>query len=83
MLAERATQIRSGILAVVSYAEELDDSARRHLEQAFSAPVVEIYQGAEGMLAFTCPAGASTSTRTAHSSSSRRPATPSAAHAAR
>lgn len=57
MLAERATQIRTGIRAVVSYAEELDDSARRHLEQAFSAPVVEIYQGAEGMLAFTCPAG--------------------------
>ena len=57
MLAERATQVRSRIRAVVSYAEELDDSARRHLEQAFSAPVVEIYQGAEGMLAFTCPAG--------------------------
>jgi len=57
MLAERATRIRSGIDAVVSYAEELDDSARRHLERAFSAPVVEIYQGAEGMLAFTCPAG--------------------------
>lgn len=57
MLAERAPQIRTGIQAVVSYAEELDDSARRHLERAFSAPVVEIYQGAEGMLAFTCPAG--------------------------
>jgi putative adenylate-forming enzyme len=57
MLAELAPQIRSGIRAVVSYAEELDDSARRHLELAFNAPVVEIYQGAEGMLAFTCPAG--------------------------
>lgn len=57
MLAERATQIRGGMQAVVSYAEELDDTARRHLEQAFNAPVVEIYQGAEGMLAFTCPAG--------------------------
>jgi putative adenylate-forming enzyme len=57
MLAERATQVHTGIQAVVSYAEELDDSARRHLEQAFNAPVVEIYQGAEGLLAFTCPAG--------------------------
>ena len=57
MLAERATRVHSRIRAVVSYAEELDDSARRHLEQAFHAPVVEIYQGAEGMLAFTCPAG--------------------------
>jgi putative adenylate-forming enzyme len=57
MLAERATRVHSRIRAVVSYAEELDDSARRHLEQAFHAPVVEIYQGAEGMLAFTCPTG--------------------------
>lgn len=57
LLAERATQILSRMQAVVSYAEELDDSARRHLEQAFRAPVVEIYQGAEGMLASTCPAG--------------------------
>jgi putative adenylate-forming enzyme len=57
MLAERAAEVRVPIEAVVSYAEELDDSARRHLVAAFGAPVVEIYQGAEGMLAVTCPAG--------------------------
>jgi putative adenylate-forming enzyme len=56
MVAEQARKVHSDIRAVVSYAEELDDSARRHLEQAFNAPVVEIYQGAEGLLAFTCPA---------------------------
>ena len=56
-LAERADEVRRPIACVVSYAEELDDSARRHLTLAFDAPVVEIYQGAEGMLGVTCPMG--------------------------
>lgn len=56
-LAERADQVRHPIACVISYAEELDDSARRHLASAFGAPVVEIYQGAEGMLGVTCPRG--------------------------
>lgn len=57
MLAERAAELRSPIAGVVSYAEELDDSTRRHVAAAFGAPVAEIYQGAEGMLGVTCPAG--------------------------
>jgi putative adenylate-forming enzyme len=57
MLAERSNDVRAPIACVISYAEELDDSARRHLEAAFGAPVVEIYQGAEGMLGVTCQEG--------------------------
>lgn len=58
VLAEEHARVRTPIEAIVSYAEELDDSERRRISQAFSAPVVELYQGAEGMLGFTCPAGA-------------------------
>jgi putative adenylate-forming enzyme len=57
MLAERRDRVRSRIEAVLSYAEELDDTARVRIAAAFDAPVAEIYQGAEGMLGFTCPAG--------------------------
>ena len=56
-LAEHHDRLTSPIAAVVSYAEELDDPARTRLAAAFRAPVVELYQGAEGMLAFTCQAG--------------------------
>lgn len=57
MLAERCDEIRSPIAAILSYAEELDDSARGHIARALRAPVAEIYQGAEGMLGVTCPEG--------------------------
>ncbi|TVR20553.1 MAG: hypothetical protein EA387_11365 [Nitriliruptor sp.] len=57
-LAEHHDRLISPIEAVVSYAEELDDPARARIAAAFQAPVVELYQGAEGMLAFTCQAGA-------------------------
>jgi putative adenylate-forming enzyme len=56
-LAEHHDRLTSPIAAVVSYAEELDDRTRARLAAAFDAPVVELYQGAEGMLAFTCQAG--------------------------
>ena len=56
-LAGHHERLTSPIAAVVSYAEELDDPARARLADAFRAPVVELYQGAEGMLAFTCQAG--------------------------
>jgi putative adenylate-forming enzyme len=57
LLAEHADRIPHPLAAVLSYAEELDPSVKVRLSHAFAAPVVELYQGAEGMLAFTCPAG--------------------------
>lgn len=57
LLAEVHERIPHPIAAVLSYAEELDDTSRVRLAAAFGAPVVELYQGAEGMLAVTCPAG--------------------------
>jgi putative adenylate-forming enzyme len=57
LLAERRERIRGRIDALISYAEELDDAGKRRLEEAFDAPVAEIYQGAEGMIASTCRAG--------------------------
>lgn len=57
MLAERRGAIEGRIDAVISYAEELDPATRARLADAFDAPVAEIYQGAEGMIGTTCPAG--------------------------
>ncbi len=56
-LAARAEEINARIETVISYAEELDQPARQRLVDAFAAPVRELYQGAEGMLGFTCAAG--------------------------
>lgn len=56
-LAQIRDRITSPIEAVVSYAEELDDASRRRIAAAFDAPVLEIYQGAEGMLGYTCARG--------------------------
>ncbi len=57
LLAERRELITGPIDAVVSYAEELDPGTREVISTAFGVPVAEIYQGAEGLLAATCPAG--------------------------
>lgn len=57
LLADNHARIDHRIDAVISYAEELDPGTRDHIARAFDAPVGEIYQGAEGMLAATCPAG--------------------------
>jgi putative adenylate-forming enzyme len=57
LLADERDRIVVPIAAILSYAEELDDPVRERLARVFGAPVAEIYQGAEGMLAFTCPAG--------------------------
>ena len=57
LVAADSAQINSHIAAVISYAEELDQPTRQRLSDAFSAPIRELYQGAEGMLGFTCSAG--------------------------
>lgn len=57
LIAEQAASIQVPIDAVISYAEELDETTRHRLQDAFTAPVTELYQGAEGMLGFTCAAG--------------------------
>jgi putative adenylate-forming enzyme len=43
--------------ALISYAEVLDDKTRAALEETFGAPVVQIYQGAEGFIGSTCTHG--------------------------
>jgi putative adenylate-forming enzyme len=57
LLAERSADITSGIEAVISYAEVLEEPTRDRIRAAFDAPVVQIYQGAEGMLGVTCRTG--------------------------
>lgn len=57
LLAEEAARIEERVAAVVVYAEEADATTKERLGRAFGAPVSEIYQGAEGMLGFTCEAG--------------------------
>lgn len=57
MIAERHDSIDHRIDALISYAEVLDDATRTHLEQAFQAPVAQIYQGAEGFIGSTCRRG--------------------------
>lgn len=57
MVAEQSARLATRVQAVISYAEELDESTRGRIAGAFGAPVAEIYQGAEGMLGFTCPRG--------------------------
>jgi putative adenylate-forming enzyme len=57
MLAQRREQIDHPVETLVSYAEVLLPHVKRELEMVFAAPVVEIYQGAEGFLGSTCRAG--------------------------
>jgi putative adenylate-forming enzyme len=57
LLAEEHQRIRVPITTVISYAEELDASTRTRISEDLDAPVVEIYQGAEGMVGVTCSAG--------------------------
>ena len=57
MIAGKKDAIDHHIEAVVSYAEVLDENAKNTLENSFQAPVVQIYQGAEGFIASTCQAG--------------------------
>ncbi len=44
-------------MTLVSYAEVLDTKTKETLESRFSAPVVQIYQGAEGFIGSTCKNG--------------------------
>lgn len=57
MIARQRSQIDHPIDAIISYAEVLDESAKQGLASAFQAPVVQIYQGAEGFIGSTCKDG--------------------------
>lgn len=57
LIARHRHAIAHPIDALVSYAEVLDDATRADLERAFGAPVVQIYQGAEGFIGSTCKRG--------------------------
>ena len=57
MLARERSSIETRIEALISYAEVLDPETRSFLSHAFSAPVSEIYQGAEGFVGSTCRHG--------------------------
>jgi putative adenylate-forming enzyme len=57
LIAQQRGGIDHPIEALISYAEVLDDVARRLLELDFGVPIAQIYQGAEGFIASTCRAG--------------------------
>jgi putative adenylate-forming enzyme len=57
LIARRRDDIDHPIEALISYAEVLDDVARRQLQEDFRAPLAQIYQGAEGFIASTCREG--------------------------
>jgi putative adenylate-forming enzyme len=57
MIARQQTAITHHIDTLVSYAEVLNDDVRANLEATFGAPVVQIYEGAEGFIASTCCEG--------------------------
>jgi putative adenylate-forming enzyme len=57
MLAQRREQIEHPVEALVSYAEVLEPHLKQELETVFAAPVVQIYQGAEGFIGSTCRRG--------------------------
>jgi putative adenylate-forming enzyme len=57
MIARHRGTITHQIDALVSYAEVLDDTTRAYLERTFGAPVVQIYQAAEGFIGSTCKRG--------------------------
>lgn len=57
MISRQGNQIDHPVDALVSYAEVLDESTKETLTSVFQAPVVQIYQGAEGFVACTCRDG--------------------------
>jgi len=57
MIARHRASILHRVDALISYAEVLSDRTKANLEKAFGAPVVQIYQGAEGFIGSTCRKG--------------------------
>ena len=57
MIARKSGEIGHPIDAIISYAEVLDENAKDILVKSFQAPVVQIYQGAEGFIGSTCRDG--------------------------
>jgi putative adenylate-forming enzyme len=57
MIADHLKYIEHRIDVIISYAEVLSDEVRRKLQEAFNAPVSQIYQGSEGFIASTCREG--------------------------
>lgn len=57
MIADHHGAIEHKIDTLISYAEVLSDETRGTLEAIFDAPVVQIYQGAEGFIGSTCREG--------------------------
>jgi putative adenylate-forming enzyme len=54
---QRAGRLRLRLGAVIPVAEVLDPSAREELADTFGAPVRELYQASEGIIASSCQAG--------------------------
>ncbi|MFC2023459.1 F390 synthetase-related protein [Chloroflexota bacterium] len=57
MIARCSETITHRIDVLISYAEVLDEETRAYLEHTLNAPVVQIYQGAEGFIGSTCRKG--------------------------
>ena len=58
LLAPLSKQLNQPVRGIISYAEVLSPATSQLLNNSFKAPVLQIYQGAEGFLAGTCSAGA-------------------------
>jgi len=57
IIAAHRSSISHKIDTIISYAEVLGDKTKTDLEHAFDAPVIQIYQGAEGFIGSTCRSG--------------------------
>ncbi len=57
ILLPHAEALRGTIRRVICYAEVLEDADRVRFEEAFGAPVVQIYQASEGQIASPCRLG--------------------------
>ncbi len=57
MIARHRESIAQPVDVLISYAEVLDEQTHAYLERTLAAPVVQIYQGAEGFVGSTCRQG--------------------------
>lgn len=57
LIGKKKNKLKMKIDLLVSYAEVLSDKVKENLTNDFKSKLIEIYQGAEGFLAATCPHG--------------------------
>jgi putative adenylate-forming enzyme len=57
MISKQQKGIDHRIDCIISYAEVLTDRVKASLQDAFDAPIIQIYQGSEGFIGTTCREG--------------------------